>query len=261
MDPDEVPALVAGAFSRTGIYCMDSTSTWLTLLSFGDQGWGDELIKGAYLSLGISVAAYSIGLVLGLLGAVAKISKNMVAVTLASAYTTVIRSIPDILIIFLIYYTATDALKSLIGYIGLSAEFHVNGFVAAALSLGVVQGGYSTEVLRGAIVAVPRGQTEAAYAIGLTRRQSFFLVVVPQMFPLALPGLGNLWLVVLKESSLVSLIGFTELVLAGKMAAGATRHYLLFYAAVGAVFLALSAISALLIRLCEIKTFHAWGRK
>lgn len=237
---------------------MDSTATWLTLLSFGDQGWGDELIRGAGLSLGIALSAYAIGLVLGLLGAIAKISNNTVAGAIASIYTTIIRSIPDILVIFLIYYTATDAIRSLISATGFSAEFQLNGFVAAALSLGVVQGGYSTEVLRGAILAVPRGQTEAAFSVGLTRKQSFFLVTLPQVVPLALPGLGNLWLIVLKESSLVSLIGFTELVLAGKMAAGATRHYLLFYTAVGGVFLVLSGISTFLIHLCEVKASHAW---
>ena len=140
-------------------------------------------------------------------------------------------------------------------------QFQLNGFVAAAISLGVVQGGYSTEVLRGAIVSVPRGQSEAAFAVGLTRKQSFFLVIIPQMLPMALPGLGNLWLIVLKESSLVSLIGFTELVLVGKMAAGATRHYLLFYAVVGAVFLVMSGISSLLFRYFEVKASHAWRRK
>lgn len=231
---------------------------WLILLSFGDQGWGDELLRGAVLSVSIALCAYAIGLGLGLLGAIAKISKNRVAIAIATTYTTIIRSIPDILVIFLIYYTATDAVRSLIASTGLSTDFQLNGFVAAALSLGVVQGGYSTEVLRGAILAVPRGQTEAAFSVGLNRRQSFLLVTLPQVVPLALPGLGNLWLIVLKESSLVSLIGFTELVLAGKMAAGATRHYLLFYIAVGAVFLALSGISTLLIHLCEVKASHAW---
>jgi len=237
---------------------MDSTSSWLTLLSFGDQGWGDELVRGACLSLGISISAYLIGLVLGLVGAVAKLSGNRVAIATASAYTTIIRSIPDILIIFLVYYTATDAFRSLMSLSGFPAEFQLNGFVAAAFSLGIVQGGYSTEVLRGAIVAVARGQSEAASALGLTRRQTFFLIILPQMFPLALPGLGNLWLVVLKESSLVSLIGFTELVLVGKMAAGATRHYLLFYASIGAVFLIMSGISTALIHLVEEKTYRTW---
>lgn len=240
---------------------MDAHMTWLTLLGFGDQGWSDELLRGAWLSIEISISAYLIGLVLGLLGAVAKQSKSAVARSLAGGYTTVIRSVPDILVIFLIYYSATDALSYLIGMTGLSMQFQLNGFVAAALALGVVQGGYSTEVLRGAINAVALGQTEAAFAVGLTRRQTFCLVIIPQMLPLALPGLGNLWLIVLKESSLVSLIGFTELVLAGKMAAGATRHYLLFYAAVGGIFLVMSGVSALVFHSFEVKASHAWRRK
>lgn len=235
--------------------------SWLTLLSFGDQGWSDELLQGACLSIEISLSAYLIGLVLGLVGAMAKQSNSVVARSAASTYTTVIRSVPDILVIFLIYYSATDALSYLLSMTGLSVQFQLNGFVAAAISLGVVQGGYSTEVLRGAIAAVARGQTEAAFALGLTRKQTFLLVIIPQMLPLALPGLGNLWLIVLKESSLVSLIGFTELVLVGKMAAGATRHYLMFYAAVGLVFLVMSGVSALVFHCFEVKASHAWRRK
>ncbi len=237
---------------------MSSTSSWLTLLSFGDQGWGDELVRGACLSLGISVSAYFVGLALGLLGAVAKISRNGTARALAAGYTAIIRSVPDILVIFLVYYTATDALRSAINLTGLAAEFEVNGFVAAMFALGVVQGGYSTEVLRGAIVAVPHGQSEAAYSLGLTRWRTFLLVTLPQAVPLALPGLGNLWLVVLKESSLVSLIGFTELVLAGKMAAGATRHYFLFYCAIGGVFLVMSGVSTVILHALETRFSYAW---
>ncbi|MBZ9743571.1 MULTISPECIES: ABC transporter permease [unclassified Mesorhizobium] len=240
---------------------MNPTVSWLTLLSFGDKGWGDELLFGACLSLGIAISAYLVGLALGLVGAVAKISKNRVARATAGAYTTIIRSVPDILIIFLVYYTATDALRWVVSLTGLTSEFQLNGFVAATLSLGIVQGGYSTEVLRGAIIAIPKGQLEAAHALGLTRRQTFFLVTLPQMIPLALPGLGNLWLVVLKESSLVSLIGFTELVLAGKMAAGATHDYFVFYCAIAFVFLVMSGVSAMLFQGLEAATANPGRRK
>jgi polar amino acid transport system permease protein len=240
---------------------MNPIMSWATLLGFGDQGWGDELLRGACLSLGISISAYLVGLALGLAGAVAKISKNRVAVSAAVTYTTIIRSVPDILIIFLVYYSATDALRWTVSLVGLTSDFQLNGFVAATLSLGIVQGGYSTEVLRGAIVAIPRGQIEAACSLGLTRRQTFFLVTVPQMVPLALPGLGNLWLVVLKESSLVSLIGFTELVLAGKMAAGATRDYFMFYCAIAFMFLAMSGISAMLFHGLEVATARGGRHK
>ncbi|QKC95561.1 ABC transporter permease [Mesorhizobium sp. NZP2298] len=240
---------------------MDSIVSWLTLLGFGDKGWGDELLRGALLSVEISISAYIVGLTLGLAGALAKLSKRRTAVFVATAYTTIIRSVPDILIIFLVYYTATDALRSVVTLVGFTSEFQMNGFVAATLSLGIVQGGYSTEVLRGAITAIPRGQAEAAHALGLTRSQTFFLVILPQMIPLALPGLGNLWLVVLKESSLVSLIGFTELVLAGKMAAGATRDYFLFYCAIALVFLVMSGLSAMLFHALETSTANTGRRR
>jgi ABC-type arginine transport system permease subunit len=144
----------------------------------------------------------------------------------------------------LIYYTATSALQELVVGIGLAKSFEVNGFVAACLSLGFVQGAYSTEVFRGAISTVPIGQYEAAAALGLSRRQIWWLVVFPQMFRMALPGLGNLWLVVLKESSLISVVGFSELLFTAKMAGGASDNYLFFFNAVALAFLALSAGSA-----------------
>jgi polar amino acid transport system permease protein len=230
---------------------MNTPLSWIALLGFGDTGWGDELLRGAALSASIAACAYVVGLALGLLGAIAKISGPRGVVALANLYTTVIRSLPDILVIFLIYYSASDAIRSLVALSGLSRDFEVNGFVAATLALGVVMGGYTTEVIRGAILAIPKGQGEAAHALGLSAPQTFGLITLPQALPLALPGLGNLWLVVLKESSLVSLIGFTELVLAGRMAAGATRHYLLFYSAVGATFLIMSALSGLVLQNVE----------
>ena len=240
---------------------MDSHSSWLILLSFGDRGWSDSLLWGAGLSLSLSVTAYLLGLVLGLMGAAAKISGNRIARAIANFYTSVIRSVPEILIIFLVYYTATNAVTSLLQMTGLVADFEVNGFVAATFSLGIVQGGYSTEVLRGALVSVARGQSEAGYALGLTPRQNFRLIVLPQAIPLALPGLGNLWLIVLKETSLVSLVGFTDLVLAGKMAAGATHRYFLFYSAVAVIFLVMSGVSTVLLHMLEERYSKAWRQR
>ena len=224
---------------------MSDPISLVTLVGFGDRGWGGQLAHGAGMSLAISVVSYVIGLSLGLLGAIANRSSNRVASLAGHAYTTVIRAVPEILLILLIYYTATSAVRDLAFRIGLSANLEINGFLAAALSLGVVQGGYSTEVLRGAIQAVPRGQTEAALSLSLSRAQMFLLIIMPQMLRHALPGLGNLWLVVLKESSLISIIGFTELLMVGKMAAGSTHDYFLFYSAVGLIFLFLSGVSTM----------------
>lgn len=225
--------------------------TWLSGLAYGDEGWGDEFLFGGVLTLSISACSYCLGISLGLVGAAAKSSSNRTARTLAWFYTTIVRAVPELLLILLIYYSSTSALRSLVVGLGLAKDFEVNGFIAACLSLGFVQGAYSTEVFRGAIGAVTRGQREAAEALGLSRLQTWWLVIFPQMFQKALPGLGNLWLIVLKESSLISVVGFSELLFTAKMAGGASNNYLFFFLAVAAAFLALSAGSSALFGMAE----------
>jgi His/Glu/Gln/Arg/opine family amino acid ABC transporter permease subunit len=217
---------------------------WLSDLAYGDTGWGDEFLRGGLMTLGISACSYGLGLVLGLVGAAAKASSSRIFRALGWLYTTVVRAVPELLLILLIYYTSTSALREIVVGLGLAKDFEVNGFVAACVSLGFVQGAYSTEVFRGAIATVPPGQQEAAGALGLTRRQSWWLIIFPQMVQKALPGLGNLWLVVLKESSLISVVGFSELLFTSKQAGGATHNYLLFFSVAAIAFLILSSVSS-----------------
>jgi His/Glu/Gln/Arg/opine family amino acid ABC transporter permease subunit len=219
---------------------------WLSGLAYGDTGWGDEFLRGGLLTLAISACSYLLGLVLGLIGASAKLSRWRAARGLAWLYTTTVRAVPELLLILLIYYTSTSALREIVVGLGLAKDFAVNGFVAACLSLGFVQGAYSTEVFRGAIGTVPHGQRDAAAALGLTAWQSWWLIIFPQMFQKALPGLGNLWLVVLKESSLISVVGFSELLFTAKMAGGATHSYLMFFSIAALAFLALSLVSSMI---------------
>jgi polar amino acid transport system permease protein len=216
---------------------------WLNDLAYGDKGWGDEFLRGALVTLAISGCSYLMGLVLGLLGAGAKASSWRALKTVGWLYTTVVRAVPELLLILLIYYTSTSALRQLVIGLGLARDFEVNAFAAACISLGFVQGAYSTEVFRGAISTVPRGQHEAAAALGLSKWQTWWKVIFPQMFHKALPGLGNLWLVVLKESSLISVVGFSELLFTAKMGGGATHNYLLFFSAAAVAFLVLTIVS------------------
>jgi polar amino acid transport system permease protein len=224
---------------------------WLSGLAYGDTGWGDEFLRGALLTLSISGCSYLLGIGLGLVGAIAKSSRNPVAKAIAWLYTTIVRAVPELLLILLIYYTSTSALRQLIVGLGLAKDFEINAFVAACVSLGFVQGAYSTEVFRGAINAVAPGQHEAAASLGLSRPQSWWLVIFPQMFHKALPGLGNLWLVVLKESSLISVVGFSELLFTAKMAGGASNNYLFFFLAVAIAYLGLSLASSTAIEALE----------
>ncbi len=219
----------------------------LTLIGFGDEGWGPRFLAGAILTIEISLCGYAIGILLGLLGVWAKLSRNVVARAAGGLYTTLIRAVPELLLIILIYYTFSAALESLVNGTGLVDDFAVDPFAAAVGTLGFVQGAYLTEVFRGAILAVPRGVSEAGRALALRPMQRFRLLVLPLALRHALPGMSNLWLAILKDSSLISVVGFEELLFTGKQAAGGTKMYFFFYLFTAALFLVLTAVSIVLL--------------
>jgi polar amino acid transport system permease protein len=199
------------------------------VLTFGRSGFADELLRGVFVTVYIAALAFILGLVLGLIGAVAKLNGGIVSRFIANFYTTVIRAIPELVLILFLFFAGTrgiSALGELVGY----GPVEVNGTVAAILVLGFVQGAYSTEVLRGAIQAVPTGQVEAARAFGMSPLQIFLRVVFPAMLPNAIPGLANLWLSVIKDTALIMVTGASaELGGTTRAAAGFTKQYFLFY--------------------------------
>jgi len=217
--------------------------TYLDLLSYGDKGWGDELLAGTLLTLQISFCGYLIGLGLGLLGAWAKLSGNRTMFLVSETYTTLVRAVPELLLILLLYYSGSEAIARVLALIGQGEQVQVNGFAAAVATLGFVQGAYSTEVLRGAILSVPKGQMEAAKAYGMPAVLRFRRILFPLMFRYALPGLNNLWVNILKDSSLISVVGLSELVFTSKTAASGTKHYFFFYTVAGLVFMVLTTLS------------------
>jgi polar amino acid transport system permease protein len=222
----------------------------LDLLALEPPGWGGALLRGALVTLEIAGLAFSVGLVLGLLGAGAKLSGNALLFWLAETYTTVIRAVPELLLIILLFYAGSSGIAALLSSLGLG-DVEISGFAAAVGVLGVVQGAYQTEVIRGAIVAIPRGQIEAARAYGMSPQLRLRRVIVPVMLPLALPGLANLWMILLKDTALISVVGFSELLYTAKQGAGSTKHYLLFYTAAGAIYLAMTLASNAVLRLTE----------
>lgn len=202
--------------------------------------WSGPLLNGAVVTLEIALAAYAIGLLLGLLGATAKLSRRVPLQALATAYSTLIRAVPELLLIIILYYAGQTALNNLMRGFGVSGAVEISGFAAAIAVLGLVQGAYMTEVFRGAIVAIPRGQIEAADAFGFSRWKRFRHIIAPAMLPNALPGLSNLWLILVKDTALVSVVGFEELFFTAQQAASSTRNYFLFYAAAGALYLVMT---------------------
>jgi polar amino acid transport system permease protein len=199
------------------------------VLSFGRTGFADELLRGAIATLFIAFVAFIVGVLLGLLGAMAKLYGGPLARLTAGFYTTVVRSIPELVLILFLFFAGTRGISALGEFVGYG-PVNVNGVLAAVLVLGFVQGAYSTEVLRGAIQSLPTGQIEAARAIGMSPFQTFRRIVFPAMLPNAIPGLANLWLIVIKDTALIMVTGAgAELAQYTKNAAGFSKRYFLFY--------------------------------
>lgn len=231
---------------------MDSllTSLGLGILTFEPPGWGAVLLAGFINSVYIAVGAYTLGMVIGLLGATGKLYGGLVTRDLLEVYTTVVRAVPELVLILILYYAGTDGINRLLA-LGGYGPIDINGLVAGIIVLGVVLGAYLTEVIRGAIKAVPAGEIEAGRAYGMGPFQIFRRIIFPAMLPHALPGLGNYWLTTTKDTALLAVVGFTELTLATRQAAGGTKHYMTFFLAAGVIYLALSIVSSIIIKLIE----------
>lgn len=209
-----------------------------------------NLLRGLVSTLQIALGAYALGIVIGFAGALGKINGSTPTRWLLEIYTTLIRAVPELVLILLLYYAGTGALNSLLDMMGYR-PIDISGLVAGIAVLGIVQGAYATEVIRGAMLAVPRGQLEAASAFGMSRWQVLRRVTIPAMLPFALPGMSNLWLIVTKDTALLAVVGFSELALSTKQAAGATRAWFMFFLAAATLYLVVTLVSNLVFRLLE----------
>jgi polar amino acid transport system permease protein len=217
----------------------------LDVLKFGSAGFGDEIMLGAWLTLQLAVSSLVFGLLLGLLAAAAKLSKFRVARFIANAYTEVIRGVPEMLVVLVVFFGASAALQQIVGLFGYEEYIEVNAFIAGTTALGLVFGAFASEVLRGGFLAVSAGQIEAGIACGMTPWQVFNRIRLPQMWRFAIPGLGNLWMVLLKDTSLISVIALDELLRWSKVAAETTKQPFTFYMVAAAIYLLLAILSDL----------------
>lgn len=215
------------------------------------HGYGASLLAGASITLGVALASLVIAFVLGLAGAAAKLSGSRVARAIGSAYTTVIRAVPDLVLMLLVFYGGQTIVNLLAARWGFEEGIDVNPFVAGVLTIGFIYGAYLTETFRGAMLAVPPGQREAAVAFGMTDAQAFIRIVGPQMLRHALAPLSNNWLVLIKSTAIVSVIGLTDLMQRAGQAAGSTREPFLFYGAVALIYLGFTSLSELVFGLLQ----------
>ncbi len=228
--------------------------TPLAPLGFGPAGWGAALLTAVLMTLAVSVCAFFAGLGFGTLGAAAKVAGGPALRAAANAYTTMMRGIPDLLVIYLFYFGGSAVLTQAASWLGGSGFFGLNGFMVGVLAVGLVSGAYQTEVLRGAYQSIPRGEVEAARVSGMGPALMLRRVTGPLALRTALPGMGNVWQMVLKESALISVTGLVDLMRQTEVAAGSTRLPFLFYAAAAVLYLLLTTGSAAIFRGAERTT-------
>lgn len=223
---------------------------FLDIISFGPTGWGAALLAGALMTIAVASTGFVVGGVIGVFVAWAKISGGRVLRVLADGYTTILRGIPELLVIYLFYFGGSALITAIGKYFGAEGFIGLPGFLAGSLAVGVTSGAFHTEVFRGAFNSVNRGELEAATACGMSPWLKFRRIVAPLTLRHALPGLGNVWQVVLK-SALVSVTGVVELLRQAQIGAGSTGLPFDFFLIAGALYLAISTFSGLVLRFGE----------
>ena len=225
----------------------------MELLYFGDKGWGDELFFATLMTIAVSITAMIIGLICAALFTPLKLSNNKFLNSIGNAYTTVIRGVPELLVIYLFFFGGSGAIMFVASIFGYNDYIEINAFLTGSFSIGIISGAYSTEVFRGALQSIDKGQFEAAKVLGFNKYIYFFKIILPQMLRLAIPNLSNVWQITLKDTSLISVTGLVEIMRQSYIAAGSTRDPLFFYSFAAVLYLMLTFLSMQLLNRLETK--------
>jgi len=223
------------------------------LLAFGDTGWGDELFYATLMTLAVSITAMLIGFLFALIFTPLKLSKHKSLNLIGNFYTTVIRGVPELLVIYLFFFGGSGAIMFVASIFGYNDYIEINAFMTGAIAIGIISGAYSTEVFRGAIQSIDKGQFEASKVLGIKKNIQFYKVILPQMLRLAIPNLSNVWQITLKDTSLISVTGLVEIMRQSYIAAGSTRDPLFFYSFAAVLYLLLTYFSMKLLNRLEVK--------
>jgi len=225
----------------------------MELLAYGDTGWGDELFRATLMTIAVSITAMIIGFSFAAIFTPLKLSKYKSLNLVANIYTTVIRGVPELLVIYLFFFGGSGAIMFVASMFGYNEYIEINAFVTGSFAIGIISGAYSTEVFRGAIQSIDKGQFEAARVLGFSKFKQFYKIILPQMLRLAIPNLSNVWQITLKDTSLISVTGLVEIMRQSYIAAGSTRDPLFFYSFAAVLYLSLTFISMKLINKLEVK--------
>ncbi|MET3855015.1 MULTISPECIES: ABC transporter permease [unclassified Rhizobium] len=221
--------------------------TWFgqsTILACGDTGWGDEIAVGLKTTVAVALLTLPVGLVIGFLVALGQQSEEKSVRLAAGIYTTIFRGLPELLTLFIIYYGMQILIQSALASFGYDERIEINAFVAGMIALAVVFSAYCSEVLLSAFRAIPKGQYEAGDALGFHRGRTLRLIILPQLVRIALPGLTNLWMILLKDTSYVSIIGLADILRQTAVAVRVTKQAFFFYLLACIIYLVLAVISS-----------------
>ncbi|MEE3508893.1 MULTISPECIES: ABC transporter permease [unclassified Pseudomonas] len=222
-------------------------------------GFGPALAAGALMTVKLALSALCLGLVLGLLGALAKTSPYKSLQWLGGTYSTLVRGIPELLWVLLIYFGTVNLMRSLGEALG-KPDLELNAFAAGVIALGLCFGAYATEVFRGAILAIPKGHREAGMALGMSTSRIFIKLIMPQMWRIALPGLGNLFMILMKDTALVSVIGLEEIMRHSQIAVSFTKQAFTFYMVAAFMYLGLTVLAMIGMYLLEKRAARGFLR-
>ena len=231
----------------------------LGLLRLGPNGWGDELLAGLRITLLLAFATAPIGLIGGFFLALARRSDNPLLKVPATLFTTIFKGLPELITLFMVYYGFSMLLAFIVGQFS-DGHVEVSAFLAGMIALGAVSASFASEVFMAALGGIPTGQHEAAAALGLSRWATLRKVMIPQLVRLALPGLGNLWLVLLKDTALVSVIALPDLLRRTAIAVGATKEPFFFFTVAILIYFVISMISMGILTLLEKRYARAYVR-
>ena len=210
---------------------------------FDLEGYGPLLLHGARLTVYVGVCAMIIAIALGLVGVCCKFSNSRVIRFSVNSYTTVVRGIPELVLILLVYYGVPTLIQDASLLLGRPVYVSLDPFISGVITIGFIYGAFSTEVFRGAYIAVPKGQIEAAHACGMSPALTFRRIILPQMMRFAIPGLGNVWMVLIKATALISVIQLPELMRSADIAARNTHKPFTFFFAASLIYLSITVIS------------------
>ncbi len=229
-------------------------------LVFGDAGWGDEFLIATLMTLLVSIMSMGLGLFLAIITVWAKIIQNKITRLLANFYTTIIRGVPELLVIYLIFFGGNAVVMKIAKIFGYNGYIELNAFSIATIAIAIISATYSSEVLRAAYLSVSKGQLEAAKALGMNKFSIFIKVISPQVIRYALPGIGNVWQITLKDTSLISVTGLVEIMRQSRISSNVEHSPLTFLITAAVLYLCLTTFSGRFFKYLEINYSKGYSK-